>query len=127
MQISFAALSCSNLAALSCSNLAALSCSNLAAHCLLQPCGLCVFRMQISLICYICNLYLYHILPFCNLPIYLYPQLRTVILLPPPRSHRGRTGAVVRASDFEPKGFLVRAPAGAPFVVALSKSHLPLA
>ena len=31
MQISFAALSCSNLAALSCSNLAALSCSNLAA------------------------------------------------------------------------------------------------
>ena len=31
MQISFAALSCSNLAAL--------SCSNLAAHCLLQPCG----------------------------------------------------------------------------------------
>ena len=47
MQISFAALSCSNLAALSCSNLAALSCSNLAAHCLLQPWGLCVFRMQI--------------------------------------------------------------------------------
>ena len=48
MQISFAALSCSNLAALSsCSNLAALSCSNLAAHCLLQPCGLCVFGMQI--------------------------------------------------------------------------------
>ena len=90
MQISFAALSCSNLAALSCSNLAALSCSNLAAlscsnlaaHCLLQPCGLCVFRMQISLICYICNLYLYHIQPFCNLPIYLYPQLRTVTLLP---------------------------------------------
>ena len=42
MQISFTALSCSNLvaiscsnlAALSCSNLAALSCSNLAAHCL---------------------------------------------------------------------------------------------
>ena len=31
MQISFAALSCSNLAALSCSNLAAPSCSNLAA------------------------------------------------------------------------------------------------
>ena len=31
MQISFAALSCSNLAALSCNNLAALSCSNLAA------------------------------------------------------------------------------------------------
>ena len=55
MQICFAALSCSNLAALSCSNLAALSCSNLAAlncsnlaaHCLLQPCGLFVFRMQI--------------------------------------------------------------------------------
>ena len=45
MRISFAALSCSNLAALSCSNLAALSCSNLAAHCLLQPCGLCVFRI----------------------------------------------------------------------------------
>ena len=31
MQISFAALSCSNLVALSCSNLAALCCSNLAA------------------------------------------------------------------------------------------------
>ena len=31
VQISFAALSCSNLAALSCSNLAASSCSNLAA------------------------------------------------------------------------------------------------
>ena len=31
MQISFAALSCSNLVALSCINLAALSCSNLAA------------------------------------------------------------------------------------------------
>ena len=56
MQISFAALSCSNLAALgcgnlvalscgnlaalSCSNLAALSCSNLAAHCLWLVCGL---------------------------------------------------------------------------------------
>ena len=48
MQISFAALSCSNLVALSCSNLTALSCSNLAAHCLLQPCGLCVFRMQLD-------------------------------------------------------------------------------
>ena len=57
MQISLAALSCSKLAALSCSKLAALSCSNLvalgcsnlAAHCLLQPCRLCVFRMQIKI------------------------------------------------------------------------------
>ena len=62
------------------------------------------FRMQISLICYKCNLNLYHILPFCNLPIYLYPQLCTVTLFPLPRSHRGRTGAVVRASDFEQRG-----------------------
>ena len=37
MQISFAALSCSNLAVLSCSNLAALSCSNLAALSWQQP------------------------------------------------------------------------------------------
>ena len=48
MQISFAALSCSNLAALSCSNLTALSFSNLVAQYLLQPCGLCVFLMQID-------------------------------------------------------------------------------
>ena len=33
-----------------------------------------------------------------------------------------RSGAVVRVSDF---GFLVRTPPGAPFVVSLSKSHLP--
>ena len=65
MQISFAALSCSNLVALSCSNLvalscsnlAALSCSNLAAHGLLQPCGLCVFRMQIRFLALSCSLF----------------------------------------------------------------------
>ena len=65
MQISFAALSCSNLAALSCSNLAALSCSNLAAlscsnlaaHCLLQPCGLCVFQLQIRFLALSCSLF----------------------------------------------------------------------
>ena len=65
MQISFAALSCSNLATLSCSNLAALSCSNLAAlscsklaaHCLLQPCGLCVFGMQIRFLALSCSLF----------------------------------------------------------------------
>ena len=55
-KISFAVLSCSNLAALSCSNLAALSCSNLAAHCLLQPCGLFVFRMQIRFLALSCSL-----------------------------------------------------------------------
>ena len=38
MQISFAALSCSNLAALSCSNLAAPSYSNLAARCVQRVC-----------------------------------------------------------------------------------------
>ena len=38
---------------------------------------------------------------------------------------RWRSGAVVRASDFRTKGSLVRTPAGAHFVVALSKSHLP--
>ena len=32
---------------------------------------------------------------------------------------------MVRASDFGPRGSLVRTPAGAHFVVALSKSHLP--
>ena len=57
MQISFAALSCSNLAALSCSNLVALSCSNLAAHCLLQPCGLCAFHMQIRFLALSCSLF----------------------------------------------------------------------
>ena len=57
MQISFAALSCSNLVALSCSNLAALSCNNLAAHCLLQPCSLCVFRMQIRFLALSCSLF----------------------------------------------------------------------
>ena len=57
MQISFAALSCSNLGAHSCSNLAALSCSNLAAHCLLQPCGLCVFHMQIRFLALCCSLF----------------------------------------------------------------------
>ena len=65
MQISFAALSCSNFAALSCSNLAALSysnlaalsCSNLVAHCLLQPCGLCIFCMQIRFLALSCSLF----------------------------------------------------------------------
>ena len=65
MQISFAAVRCSNLVALSCSNLAALSCrnlaalnySNLAAHCLPQPCGLCVFRMQIRFLALSCSLF----------------------------------------------------------------------
>ena len=58
MQISFAALSCSNLAALSCSNLAALSCSNLAAHCLLQPCGFAFFvcKLDFSLLVAACLL-----------------------------------------------------------------------
>ena len=32
---------------------------------------------------------------------------------------------MVRASDFGPWGSLVRTPAGAHYVVALSKSHLP--
>ena len=36
---------------------AALSCSNLAAHCLLQPCGLCVFRMQIRFLALSCSLF----------------------------------------------------------------------
>ena len=65
MQISFAAHSCSNLAALSCSNhgalscsnLVALSCRNLAAHCLLQPCGLCVFRVQVRFLALSCSLF----------------------------------------------------------------------
>ena len=57
MQISFAALSCSNLAALSCSNLVALSCDNLVARCLLQPCGLCFFRMQIRFLTLSCSLF----------------------------------------------------------------------
>ena len=34
---------------------AALSCSNLAAHSLLQPCGLCVFRMQIRFLALSCS------------------------------------------------------------------------
>ena len=37
---------------------------------------------------------------------------------------RGRTGAVVRVSDFGPRGPWFD-PGRAPFVVALSKSHLP--
>ena len=32
---------------------------------------------------------------------------------------------MVRASDFGPRGPLIRTPTGAHFVVALSKSHLP--
>ena len=39
---------------------------------------------------------------------------------------RGRTGAVVRASDFGPRGPWFE-PRPGPFVMALSKSHLPLA
>ena len=39
-------------------------------------------------------------------------------------THKRRSGAVVRVSDFGPKWSLVRTPAGAHFVVALSKSHL---
>ena len=45
MQISFAALSCSNLAALSCSNLAAPSCNNLAAFSCSNLAALCVQRV----------------------------------------------------------------------------------
>ena len=37
---------------------------------------------------------------------------------------RWRSGAVVRASDFGPRGPWFKTPAGAHFVVALSKSHL---
>ena len=43
--------------ALCCSNLAAINCSNLAAHCLLQPCGLCVFHMQIRFLTLSCSLF----------------------------------------------------------------------
>ena len=57
MQISFAALSCSNLAALSCSNLAALSCSNLAAHCCnLAACAFFVCKLDFSLLVAACLL-----------------------------------------------------------------------
>ena len=58
----------------------------------------------------------------------LHPKVCTHVLFKISHPKAGeQSGAVVRASDFGPRGQLVRFPAGAHFVVALSKSHLPLA